>query len=325
MQFEVNNAGVSQRLTLAQMFALSMAAVTVDTPLLNMAQTWNAGAVTFTGWKLNVTDTASAAASRLLDLQVGGVSKFNVSKAGLLSLAGGSKTAVALNFGTANTGWYGSSGGTTPGFGLSVAGTAYVYTSSSGDGFRIHGNWGYCWTAADAEGTADLVLRRDAANVLAQRNGTNTQECRLYETYTDAANYRRLNFRFSAGDCFIETDAAGTGVAGQGQLMLKTSTGKQIRFYIGATQAWQMNSSGHFVAGADNTYDIGASGATRPRNLYLAGGLTHGATTLLSTTTSLANGADDQTVTINNGPVSGDPTKWIPINDNGTTRYIPAW
>ena len=32
MQFEVNNAGVSQRLTLAQMFALSMAAVTVDTP-----------------------------------------------------------------------------------------------------------------------------------------------------------------------------------------------------------------------------------------------------------------------------------------------------
>jgi hypothetical protein len=24
-------------------------------------------------------------------------------------------------------------------------------------------------------------------------------------------------------------------------------------------------------------------------------------------------------------PASTNPTKWIPVNDNGTTRYIPAW
>lgn len=29
--------------------------------------------------------------------------------------------------------------------------------------------------------------------------------------------------------------------------------------------------------------------------------------------------------TITNAPAAGNPTKWIPINDNGTTRYIPAW
>lgn len=33
---------------------------------------------------------------------------------------------------------------------------------------------------------------------------------------------------------------------------------------------WQINSSGHFLAGADNTYDIGATGATRPRRVFLA-------------------------------------------------------
>ena len=47
--------------------------VTTDAPIINLSQTWNNAATTFTGLKLNVTNTASAAASNLLDLQVGGV------------------------------------------------------------------------------------------------------------------------------------------------------------------------------------------------------------------------------------------------------------
>ena len=49
---------------------------------------WNSAATTFTGLKLNVTDTASAAASNLLDLQVGGTSKFSVTPGGSVSLTG---------------------------------------------------------------------------------------------------------------------------------------------------------------------------------------------------------------------------------------------
>ena len=48
--------------------------------VFDMADTWNDAAVTFNGIKLNVTDTASNAASNLLDLQVGGVSRFSVGK-----------------------------------------------------------------------------------------------------------------------------------------------------------------------------------------------------------------------------------------------------
>jgi hypothetical protein len=33
---------------------------------------------------------------------------------------------------------------------------------------------------------------------------------------------------------------------------------------------WKLNSGGHFLATADNTYDIGANGANRPRAIYLA-------------------------------------------------------
>ena len=61
--------------------------VTVNTPFLQATQTWNGAGVTFTGAKVNVTDTASAAGSLLLDLQLGGVSKFSVSKAGAVTIA----------------------------------------------------------------------------------------------------------------------------------------------------------------------------------------------------------------------------------------------
>lgn len=52
----------------------------------NMVQTWNAVGTTFTAIKMNVTDTASAAASKLIDLQLAGVSKFALYKTGNLSV-----------------------------------------------------------------------------------------------------------------------------------------------------------------------------------------------------------------------------------------------
>ena len=52
------------------------------TGALSVTPTWNAGGTTFTGIGLNVTDTASAAGSLLLDLQVSGTSQFHVTKGG---------------------------------------------------------------------------------------------------------------------------------------------------------------------------------------------------------------------------------------------------
>jgi len=59
--------------------------LTSSTPILNLAQTWNSAGVTFTAVKLNVTSTASAGASLLMDLQVGGTSIFSVTKGGTVS------------------------------------------------------------------------------------------------------------------------------------------------------------------------------------------------------------------------------------------------
>lgn len=54
----------------------------------SLTATWNNVATTFNGIKLNVTDTASAAGSKLIDLQVGSVTKFNVTKVGDTTIAG---------------------------------------------------------------------------------------------------------------------------------------------------------------------------------------------------------------------------------------------
>lgn len=63
--------------------------ITTSQPVLNLAQTWNAGAVTFTGLRFNATDTASASASLLMDLQVGGSSLFAVRKDNSILFSGG--------------------------------------------------------------------------------------------------------------------------------------------------------------------------------------------------------------------------------------------
>lgn len=53
--------------------------------------------------------------------------------------------------------------------------------------------------------------------------------------------------------------------------------------------------------------------------------LTNNTGRLIDSSVNLTNGAGANVGTLTNSPVTGDPTKWIPIDDNGTTRYIPAW
>ena len=58
---------------------------TTSNPAMDIAQTWNAAGVTFTGWKMNITNTASAAASLLIDWQVGGTTRFQFRRNGTWS------------------------------------------------------------------------------------------------------------------------------------------------------------------------------------------------------------------------------------------------
>jgi hypothetical protein len=59
---------------------------------------------------------------------------------------------------------------------------------------------------------SDVVLARDAANTLAQRNGTNAQTFRLYET-DSGANDEYLEISAASGTNVIRPQATGTGTA----------------------------------------------------------------------------------------------------------------
>jgi hypothetical protein len=63
-------------------------ALTADAPVLNLTQEWSNGSVAFTGIRYNTTNTNSAAASLLMDLQVGTVSRASISKDAFLTLKG---------------------------------------------------------------------------------------------------------------------------------------------------------------------------------------------------------------------------------------------
>lgn len=224
--------------------------------IFDMADTWNAGGTTFTAIKMNVTDTASAAASLLMDLQVGGSSKFKVDKAGAALIGDGAAASPSLSFINASGAGLFKVGASS--FGMSASGASIALLFSSG--LDLGSGKGLFWDSAAAPGgTPDLALYRDAANTLAQRSGINAQAFNIYNTYTDASNYERGVFKWSSNNLFIGTDHAGTGVA------------RTMNFQTGGTARWQITSSGHFQANTDNAYDIGASGANRPRNIIAAG------------------------------------------------------
>lgn len=169
--------------------------------------------------------------------------------------------------------------------GMSIGGTSrYLWNALSlllqrSDGSIILSNGGqYAWSSGTAGvAGADLILARDAANTLAQRNGANAQSFRVYNTYTDASNYERILFGWSGTNAFLVTESAGTGTARD--LVVGTSGAANLNFRSDNTNRWRVQTStGAFVAIADNTYDIGASGATRPRNIYVGSAIVAGTT-----------------------------------------------
>lgn len=120
------------------------------------------------------------------------------------------------------------------------------------------------WTSASAaSGGPDTTLLRDAADTLAQRRSTNAQTFRVYNTFTDAANYERGQAGWSGNSFFVGTQAAGTGT-----LRTLVLDATAIQFNIAGTSKVALNNSANLVWTTDNANDIGAAGANRPRTVY---------------------------------------------------------
>lgn len=190
--------------------------------------------------------------------------------------------------------------------------------------FTIPSSSFFSWSSTtSATGSTDLFLARDAASVLAQRDGVNAQAFRVYNTFTDATNYERLNSLWSGNVAFLQTENAGTGTARS----LEIGTGGNSAFAIrtNGTQRWFIGGgNGTWQASTDNVSDIGATGAARPRSMYLGTLLQIEANNGLKLTNQV-NGAAAQAGTLLNAPAAGNPTFWVPVTINGVNGHIPFW
>ena len=71
-------SGTNKSITRQELQTYNAGTLTTDVKVLDLSVTWNAAGVTFTGLKFNATNTASAAASKVLDIQLSTVSKLSV-------------------------------------------------------------------------------------------------------------------------------------------------------------------------------------------------------------------------------------------------------
>jgi len=225
-------------------------------PTLPISATWNNAATTFTGIRFDVTDTASAAGSLLMDLRVGGVSQLSAGKGG------------ALFFGAGSSNYIARSGGA-----ISIA-------AAFGDRFFVDGTWGVAVTNGASFGfvgsgiaAPDVSLFRDAADTLAQRRGVNAQAFRIYNTFTDASNYERGYVRWSGNQFQIGPERAGTGLIRSVQIdagaevFIGNGT-PAIFFSTNGNTRWRITGAGMLLPIADNLLDIGEASA-KVRRMYM--------------------------------------------------------
>jgi hypothetical protein len=231
-------------------------------PAINIIQTWNNAGASFTAFTENITNTNSAATSLLMDLQVGSVSKCEVAKSGRVlasgtGLLGGDNSGPAFSF--LGAGGVGSNGS---GFDWDTnrSAAAYVRATSIVLGFQNTGlsllnSGAISWsTNSDALAAQDLFILRDAAGVLAQRNGANPQTSRVYNTYTDASNFERGTFSWSGNVLYVGTEKLGTGTGRK--LSLYSANTMEFCTNNSTSAKWAIDTSGNLSGDTTNGGDL---------------------------------------------------------------------
>ena len=179
--------------------------VTASAPLIDASQTWNNGAVVFSGLRLNATNTASSASSMLLELQNNASTVFQVRANGAVIVPSGGEFAMINGVSIASNAFRAGASG------------SLVFTSGTGG----------------TQGSFDTILVRDAAGVFAMRSSTVAHGLRIYNTFTSATNFERLNIiAQSAGSVIIGTEK---GSAGGAARALELQTDGVTRMVISAT------------------------------------------------------------------------------------------
>jgi hypothetical protein len=148
--------------------------------------------------------------------------------------------------------------------GIGGAGGQSCYVAASS--VQSYGANGFGW--GTTFGSPDTFLPRDAAGIIAQRNGASAQAFRIYNTYTDATNYERalLGWTRDGGSFDIVSEHGGTGAARA--IRIYTDGAAALGLGVNGGLKWVVESSnGNFIPNSGSSFDLGAS-ATIIRRVY---------------------------------------------------------
>ena len=116
--------------------------VTTSVPALNIAQTWNNAATTFDApLFMNITNTANDSGSKIIDLQIGGTSKFSIDNTWLFTLSGGTNNVIS---------------------GYVLIGTN-TYIAGAGPYVSSNGQYAFTNASNNPAGASDTYITRQAA------------------------------------------------------------------------------------------------------------------------------------------------------------------
>jgi hypothetical protein len=125
------------------------------------------------------------------------------------------------------------------------------------------------------------------------------------------------------------------GITMNGDLTLGTSEVilMTTRVRLAANDTSKLSFSRSAATSSGFTIDYSTNGVAKFRSYFDTTDATITALTLISqdaaaiarSGVSITGGGTGNAPTLTAGPVAGNPTKWLPYDDNGTTRYIPSW
>jgi hypothetical protein len=234
--------------------------LTASAPVLDLAQTWNNAVVTFTGLRANFTNTASAAASRILDLQVDGTTQFAVRR--------GTSSAAAF-VAPSQIEWFLG----TQAASIVFDGTGTPAPSVVASAFGANGN---ALFYSGRFGSGNIQFRVPSGNVVEQYNTTNPQTFNIYNTFTSTTNHERGFLKWSSNVFQIGTEK---GSAGGTARALEFQTDGTTRMTVGATGIFTYSAAATFnvntVGSGNNTLQCDNSGALGNGRVIIGAGGIH--------------------------------------------------
>jgi len=165
--------------------------------VINLAQTWNTTGAP-SAFLMNITDTASSALSRLLDLKVGGAVRFQVTKNGVLSFGNFGTPVPAIGTAVPTTGagsvgqtalYLGGAVGSAAGYQLFLTAQSGTRTATSGASGLV--NIKEIFAPITGTGTYDTLTLNPTINQTGGANGV-SRGLLVNPTITAAADFRAI-------------------------------------------------------------------------------------------------------------------------------------